>query len=148
MDFFRKLTKERTKNLYAGLIVALLGVVAAIVYAAGFGASRPEFYNALALWLPIAGLVAFVVLVAIKSTAPFAAIPLWACSLVAFVVYLMAAYMHLAETFYSGINAETLKLLDLRFVLCLVLYLVCAVASNVVMWKKMVPEIMGGNAND
>ena len=140
MSFLKNLAKERTVNLYIGLAVALLTFIAGIVYASGFGAQRPEFYNSAALVFSIIGLVAYIALVLFRPTAKYAGIALWVCALVSLLVYVLAAYMHLAEVFYSGINAETLKLLDGGFVACLILYLVAAIAANVVMWLKMVKD--------
>ena len=138
MKFFVKLSKERTVNLYIGFGVAVFALITSIVYATGFGAQRPEFFNATAIVFSVLGLVAYVVLVLFKPTAKYAGVALWACTFVSLLVYLVAAYMHLAEVFYSGINEETLKLLDGGFVACIIMYLIAAIASNVVMWLKMV----------
>ena len=144
MDFFKNLANERTVNLYVAFAVALLGVIAGIVYSAGFGAQRPEFYNVAALIFPLVGLVAYVGLALFKHTAPYACTALWVCAIMSLIVYVVAAYMHLAEVFYSGVNAETMKLLDGGFVACLVMYLLYAIAANVVMWIKIVPSSVGG----
>lgn len=138
MKFWKNLLKERTSILFVGCAIAVLSVVAAMIYAFGFGANNPQYFNAAAVALPIVGFVAYVVLVLFKPTANYAAVVLWVCTFAAFLVYAVASYMHLAEVFYSGINPETLKLLDKGFVVCMAMYLVAAIAANVVMWLKVV----------
>lgn len=149
MEFWKKFLKERTVNVYIGLGIAVLSAIASLVYAFGFCANNPQFFNVVPVVLPLVGLVAYVALVMFKPTARYAAAAMWVCTLAAFMVYLATSYMHLADCFYGGVNSETIKLMDGGFVACLVIFLVTTVAGNVIMWRKMVrDDIQEVNENE
>ena len=148
MNVGEKWKRRRTANLYFGLATGALGVCAGLIYSLGFGAHRPEYFDAAAVVLPIVGLVLYLGLVSMDLTARFAGVALWGCVFGAFILYVKAAYMHLAEVFYSGINMDTLKLMDPGFMICTLLYLICAILANVVMWKKMDKDKIGGEDHE
>lgn len=138
-DFF----KSKSYGYYFALGAAALCLVTVILYATGFGAEFPDYYDSTPVWLPVVGVIAFLGLSVSRYTAKYAPAVMGVFVFAAMLLYADAVYMYLTEVFYSGVNDETLEMLSPKFVACTVMYVLSAVACNVAIWLRQLRKPAG-----
>ena len=144
MNYIKNYFKSKGRGYFVALGAAVLAIISVIIYSAGFGADFPQYFSAAPVWLPILGIVGFLALSVHKLTAPYAPVVMWLLTFIALLLYVDAVYMYLTEVFYSGVNDETLAMLDGSFVAGTVFYALSAVCGNVAIWLRQLkkqPEI-------
>ena len=135
-DYF----KSKSYGYYVAIGAAVLSIITVIVYATGFGAEFPDYYNSTPVWLPVVGVIAFIGLSLSKYTAKYAPAVMGVFVFAAMLLYADAVYMYVTEVFYSGVNDETLEMLSSSFVASTVLYVLSAVACNVAIWLRQLKK--------
>lgn len=103
-DFFLKIweyIKTRNIGFFFLIPAVILSFVIPFVYLGGFGST--PYYSALAFALPFI-VIALFALAFFKPTARYAPIAMFVMTALCLVAFINATYMHLADTFYSGIT--------------------------------------------
>lgn len=118
---------------------SVLAIVAAIVFQVSYHGT--QYYELLAVILPLIGVAAFLLLNFVRPVRPFAGIVLWLFLFVSFLVYVHAVYMYLSEVFYSGITAEAISSISPAFIGTMVLYLGAAIVANVTAWLRKTKKV-------
>ena len=134
--FLSDLRKRTLANLPYTIIAAItsvLAIVTAIVYVIGYNDSK--YMSWLAFAVLLVGAVLFFAAYCFSVTQKYAPMILWGFCLVALFAFISDVYMYLTEVFYNGkLSAENFSNLSSVFVCCLILFLLCAILSNVCMW--------------
>ena len=116
--------KTRSIGFWLPAAAALLALVQAFVYLAGFG-NDVEKMSWTAFALPLCGAAAFAGLSVSKYTASYASAVLAACAFTAFLLFIQGQIIYLSDVFYGGVNASSIATLSGEFIVCTLFLLVC-----------------------
>lgn len=119
---FKEWISTRTIGFYIGAVSAILSVVVAIVYVAGYAGGK--YMSWAVFFLPLLACAAYAGLSVSKKTAPFAAAVTAFLNLLTLCLFIRTVYMYLSEVFYGGVNVESMANLSFEFVFSLVAMLV------------------------
>lgn len=116
-DDFERDFRKKTVGFYLAAGAALLCIVAAVIYMAGFIGDRDlgSYYTAAVPALLIVGALLFVGLSLFKTTAPFAPALLGVFTLTAFCLVIRNSYMYLSTVFYGGISLDAIATIKFGF---------------------------------
>ena len=134
------LTCYKTTGFYFFVVSVVMLIAAMILYKTQFVGTLADYHNPMVYVPGIVGIVASLALLAFKPTARYAGLVLWACSLVTFLMFVLAIYMYFTGVFYSGISSEAFKLIDKGVLSSTILFLLSLILGNVAMWLKQVKE--------
>lgn len=124
-------------GFYFSATAALLALIAAIVYGAGFQKETlSQYYSAAPVALLVVGFIVYLVLVAFKESSVFAPKVLWAFTFAGFLSFIGTAYMYLSGVFYNGVSLSAMSLIDSVFMGSAVLMLIACILGNAAIWMK------------
>lgn len=134
MEKLKKYFRERGIGFYLTAAAALLSLIVAIVYIAGYMGS--VYFYWFVFIMPVLAAVAFVAMAPFKFLGHLSALVTGIIDFIMLLLFIVYFIPYLTGIFYSGINAQSLASLDFAFIFTLFGTIAAIVLANIGMYKS------------